>query len=250
MKSKIEWTDKTWNPITGCTKYSSGCVNCYAEMMTRRLKAMGIKKYENGFSITLHEECLEEPLRWKGCNNVFVCSMSDLFHEEVSFDFIDKVMETIKKTKNNRYQLLTKRAERMAEYFNDRSIPKNVWLGVTVEDEKAKYRIDYLRALKASVKFLSCEPLLSDLGDIDLQSIDWVIVGGESGPKARPMKEEWVLSLKEKTDKLGIAFFFKQWGTWGSDGIKRSKKRNGKLLAGRITQNSPIIQKLDSIIIY
>ena len=243
MKSKIEWTDKTWNPITGCTKYSSGCVNCYAEMMARRLKAMGIKKYENGFSITLHEECLEEPLRWKGSNNVFVCSMSDLFHEEVPFDFIDKVMETIKKTKNNRYQLLTKRAERMAEYFNDRSIPKNVWLGVTVEDEKAKYRIDYLRKLKASIKFLSCEPLLSDLGNIDLQNIDWVIVGGESGPKARPMKEEWVLSLKEKTEKLGIAFFFKQWGTWGSDGIKRSKKRNGKLLAGRITQNSPIINK-------
>lgn len=243
MKSKIEWTDKTWNPITGCTKYSSGCVNCYAEMMARRLKAMGIKKYENGFSFTLHEECLEEPLRWKGSNNVFVCSMSDLFHEEVPFDFIDKVMETIKKTKNNRYQLLTKRAERMAEYFNDRSIPKNVWLGVTVEDEKAKYRIDYLRKLKASIKFLSCEPLLSDLGDIDLQNIDWVIVGGESGPKARPMKEEWVLSLKEKTEKLGIAFFFKQWGTWGSDGIKRSKKRNGKLLVGRITQNSPILNK-------
>ena len=122
-------------------------------MMTRRLKAMGIKKYENGFSITLHEECLEEPLRWKGCNNVFVCSMSDLFHEEVSFDFIDKVMETIKKTKNNRYQLLTKRAERMAEYFNDRSIPKNVWLGVTVEDEKAKYRIDYLRKIKGMIKY-------------------------------------------------------------------------------------------------
>lgn len=243
MKSKIEWTDKTWNPITGCTKYSSGCVNCYAEMMARRLKAMGIKKYENGFSITLHEECLEEPLRWKGSNNVFVCSMSDLFHEEVPFDFIDKVMETIKKTKNNRYQLLTKRAERMAEYFNGRSIPKNVWLGVTVEDENAKYRIEYLRKLKASIKFLSCEPLLSDLGDIDLRNIDWVIVGGESGPKARPMKEEWILSLKEKADKSGMAFFFKQWGTWGNDGVKRSKKQNGKLLNGKIEQNTPIITR-------
>lgn len=243
MKSKIEWTDKTWNPITGCTKYSSGCVNCYAEMMSRRLNAMGIKKYENEFSITLHEECLEEPFHWKGSNNVFVCSMSDLFHEAVPFDFIDKVMNTIKKTKNNRYQLLTKRAERMAEYFSIRSVPKNVWLGVTVEDESAKYRIDYLRYLKATIKFLSCEPLLSDLGKLDLQDIDWVIVGGESGSKARPMKEEWVLSIKEQTDKADIAFFFKQWGTWGSDGIKRNKKRNGRLLRGEIVQNTPILMK-------
>ena len=243
MKSKIEWTDKTWNPITGCTKYSAGCANCYAEMMARRLKAMGIKKYENGFSITMHEECLEEPLHWKGSNNVFVCSMSDLFHEDVPFDFIDKVMETIKKTKNNRYQLLTKRAERMADYFSSRSIPKNVWLGVTVEDEKAKYRIEYLRDLKASIRFLSCEPLLSDLGELDLHNIDWIIVGGESGPKARLMKEEWVLSIKEQAEKSDIAFFFKQWGTWGSDGIKRSKKKNGKLLAGKLSQNSPIVTK-------
>lgn len=243
MKSKIEWTDKTWNPITGCTKYSSGCVNCYAEMMSRRLKAMGIKKYENEFSITLHEECLEEPFHWKGSNNVFVCSMSDLFHEAVPFDFIDKVMNTIKKTKNNRYQLLTKRAERMAEYFSSRSVPKNVWLGVTVEDESAKYRIDYLKNLKATIKFLSCEPLLSDLGKLDLQDIDWVIVGGESGSKARPMKEEWALSIKEQTDKLDIAFFFKQWGTWGSDGIKRNKKRNGKLLKGKLAQTTPVLAK-------
>ena len=243
MKSKIEWTDKTWNPITGCTKYSAGCVNCYAEMMSRRLNAMGIKKYENGFSLTLHEECLEEPLRWKGSNNVFVCSMSDLFHESVPFSFIDKVMDIIRKTKNNRYQLLTKRAARMAEYFSTHSIPKNVWLGVTVEDEKAKFRIDYLRDLKASIKFLSCEPLLSNLGDIDLKNIDWIIVGGESGPKARPMKEEWVLSIKEKADELGIAFFFKQWGTWGSDGVKRNKKKNGKLLNGKIAQNSPVLTK-------
>lgn len=243
MKSKIEWTDKTWNPITGCTKYSAGCANCYAEMMARRLKAMGIKKYENGFSITMHEECLEEPLHWKGSNNVFVCSMSDLFHEDVPFNFIDKVMDTIKKTKNNRYQLLTKRAERMADYFSSRSIPKNVWLGVTVEDEKAKYRIEYLRDLKASIRFLSCEPLLSDLGELDLHNIDWIIVGGESGPKARLMKEEWVLSIKEQAEKSDIAFFFKQWGTWGSDGIKRSKKKNGKLLAGKLSQNSPIVTK-------
>ena len=243
MKSKIEWTDKTWNPITGCTKYSSGCVNCYAEMMSRRLKAMGIKKYENEFSITLHEECLEEPFHWKGSNNVFVCSMSDLFHEKVPFDFIDKVMNTIKKTKNNRYQLLTKRAERMAEYFSNRSVPKNVWLGVTVEDENAKYRIDYLRNLKAPIKFLSCEPLLSDLGELDLQGIDWVIVGGESGSKARPMNKDWVLSIKKQADESNVVFFFKQWGTWGYDGIKRSKKKNGKLLNGKIYQNTPILTK-------
>lgn len=241
MKSKIEWTDKTWNPITGCTKYSAGCVNCYAEMMSRRLNSMRIKKYENGFSLTLHEECLEEPLHWKNSNNVFVCSMSDLFHELVPFEFIDKVMAVIKKTKNNRYQLLTKRAERMKEYFSARPIPKNVWLGVTVENEKAKYRIDYLRNLKSSIRFLSCEPLLDDLGTLDLQNIDWVIVGGESGAKARPMKEEWVLSIKEQADKLGIAFFFKQWGTWGSDGIKRNKKRNGKMLGGKLLQTSPVL---------
>ena len=243
MKTKIEWTDKTWNPITGCTKHSAGCANCYAEMMSLRLKAMGIKKYENGFSITLHDECLEEPLHWKGSNNVFVCSMSDLFHENVSFEFIDKVMEIIKKTKNNRYQILTKRVERMAEYFSCRSIPKNVWLGVTVEDENAKFRIEFLRDLKAAIRFLSCEPLLADLGEIDLKNIDWIIVGGESGPKARPMKEEWVLSIKEQADKFGIAFFFKQWGTWGSDGIKRNKKRNGKLLNGEIKQNTPVLSK-------
>ena len=241
MKSKIEWTDKTWNPITGCTKYSSGCVNCYAEMMSRRLKAMGIKKYENEFSITLHEECLEEPFHWKGSNNVFVCSMSDLFHEKVPFDFIDKVMNTIKKTKNNRYQLLTKRAERMAEYFSNRSVPKNVWLGVTVEDENAKYRIDYLRNLKAPIKFLSCEPLLSDLGELDLQGIDWVIIGGESGSKARPMNKDWVLSIKKQADESNVVFFFKQWGTWGCDGIKRNKRKNGKLINGKIVQEFPIV---------
>ncbi len=238
--SKIEWTDKTWNPVTGCTKCSSGCENCYAEVMANRLKAMKIDKYKNAFSIALHDDCLDEPFHWKGSHNIFVCSMSDLFHESIPFDFIDKVMETIKKTPNNRYQLLTKRAERMSEYFSSHLIPQNVWLGVTVEDRSAKYRIDYLRSLKAAIKFLSCEPLLCDLGDIDFTNIDWVIIGGESGSRARPMKEEWVLSIKEQADKSEVAFFFKQWGTWGSDGVKRDKKKNGKMLEGKIVQNMPI----------
>lgn len=241
--TKIEWTDKTWNPITGCTKYSTGCVNCYAENMSRRLKAMGLEKYSNGFEVTLHEECIEEPLQWKGNHNVFVCSMSDLFHEKVPFEFIDKIINTIKATPNNRYQLLTKRAERMAEYFSTRDIPENVWLGVTVEAHSSVNRIDILRNLNAPIKFLSCEPLVEDLGKIDLTNIDWVIVGGESGLKARPMKEDWVLSIKQQAEEQGSAFFFKQWGTWGSDGIKRNKKKNGKLLKGKIVQSMPVEKK-------
>ena len=239
MKSKIEWTDKTWNPVTGCTKYSEGCRNCYAAVMARRLKAMGLEKYKNEFEVTLHEECLTEPLKWKGNHNIFVCSMSDLFHEDVPFGFIDKVMATIERTKNNRYQILTKRAERMFEYFSSHSIPENAWLGVTVENEEAKYRIDYLRKLDATIRFLSCEPLLSDLGIIDFTGIDWVIVGGESGGGARPMDERWVISIKDQASASNTAFFFKQWGTWGSDGIKRNKKMNGKLLKGEIIQEMP-----------
>ena len=188
-ESKIEWTDKTWNPITGCSKKSTGCLNCYAEVMSRRLKAMGQAKYSNGFKVTLHEQCLDEPLTWRGAHNIFVCSMSDIFHEEVPFDFVDKMFDIIKRTPRHRYQILTKRAERMAEYFATRSIPENVWLGVTVEAQSSRFRIDRLRNLSASVKFLSCEPLVEDLGEIDLTGIDWVIVGGESGPKARPMQE-------------------------------------------------------------
>lgn len=239
--TKIEWTDKTWNPITGCTKYSQGCANCYAETMSRRLKAMGLDKYTNGFELTLHSDCLEEPMQWKKPHNIFVCSMSDLFHKDVPFEFIDKVMHTINKTPQHRYQILTKRAERMAEYFATREIPQNAWLGVTVETQTSKSRIDILRTLAAPIRFLSCEPLLEDLGILNLDNIDWVIVGGESGPSARPMKEEWVLSIKEQTDKQNSAFFFKQWGTWGSDGIKRNKCVNGKLLQGKIFQNMPTI---------
>ena len=237
--TKIEWTDSTWNPITGCTKISPGCAHCYAEVMTRRLKAMGQEKYANGFNVTLHEECLEEPLQWKKPHTIFVCSMSDLFHNDVPFDFIDKVMNTILRTPHHRYQLLTKRAERMAEYFLTHDIPKNVWLGVTVEAQSSKSRIDCLRVLNASKRFLSCEPLIEDLGELDLRNIDWVIVGGESGPQARPMKKEWIDSIREQTESQGGVFFFKQWGTWGSDGIKRSKHANGKLIDGKVVQAMP-----------
>lgn len=237
--SKIEWTDKTWNPITGCSKFSKGCIHCYAETMAKRLMAMGIKKYNNGFFITLHYDCLNEPIKWKKQHNIFVCSMSDIFHEDVPFDFVDKIFETIKATPQHNYQILTKRAERMAEYFKGKEIPKNVWLGVTVESIDYKNRIDFLRVLDAHIKFISCEPLLGDLGFIDLNSIDWVIVGGESGPNARPMKEDWVLNIKKQVDEHGVVFFFKQWGTWGSDGIKRNKLKNGKLLKGKLFQQFP-----------
>lgn len=238
-ETKIEWTDKTWNPITGCTKHSEGCAHCYAEVMARRLKGMGQMKYRNAFKLTLHPEDLNEPRKWKKAHNIFVCSMGDLFHEEVPFDFIDKVMETIRKTPWHRYQILTKRAERMKEYFLSHEIPSNAWLGVTVEVTRTKSRIDYLRDLPASVRFLSCEPLLEDLGQMDLRGIDWIIVGGESGVKARPMKEEWALNIKRQADELGISFFFKQWGTWGQDGVKRNKHDNGKLLQGEILQQMP-----------
>lgn len=238
--TKIEWTDKTWNPVTGCTKISQGCAHCYAEVMTRRLKAMGLDKYGNGFQVTLHEDCLEEPLSWRKPHTIFVCSMSDLFHQEVPFSFVDKVVNIIRRTPQHRYQLLTKRAERMAKYFLTHDVPDNVWLGVTVEAQSSKSRIDCLRVLDAPIRFLSCEPLIEDLGELDLRNINWVIVGGESGPQARPMKREWIDSIQEQTKAQGGLFFFKQWGTWGSDGVKRSKHKNGKLIDGKVLQAMPV----------
>jgi phage protein gp37/gp68 len=238
-ESKIEWTDKTWNPITGCTKKSTGCLHCYAEVMARRLKAMGQEKYTNGFTVTLHERCLNEPLNWKGNHNIFACSMSDIFHENVPFEFVDKMFNVIKQTPQHRYQILTKRAKRMTEYFYTRDIPKNVWLGVTVEAKSYRFRIDLLRNMPATVKFLSCEPLVEDLEELNLAGIDWVIVGGESGSQARPMQESWALNIRRQVEEQGSRFFFKQWGTWGSDGIKRNKHANGKLLNGEIIQEMP-----------
>lgn len=242
--TKIEWTDRTWNPVTGCTRVSAGCVHCYAETMANRLKAMGVPKYANGFMPTTHENALDEPLKWIHPHTIFVCSMADLFHESVSFDFIDKVMNTIQQTKYHRYQILTKRASRMAEYFSQAPIPENVWLGVTVESVEAKPRIDILRTLSAPIRFLSCEPLVEDLGEMNLSGIDWVIVGGESGVQARPMKPEWVRSIMNQTDANNTAFFFKQWGTWGEDGVKRSKKANGKKFDGKEIQMMPKAKRL------
>jgi protein gp37 len=200
---------------------------------------MGQLKYKNSFELSLHQDSLDEPLYWHKPHTIFICSMSDIFHEKVPFSFIDNIMETIRKTPHHKYQALTKRAERMREYFNTREIPSNLWLGVTVEAKTSKSRIDVLRQLQAPIRFLSCEPLLEDLGDINLKNIDWVIVGGESGLKARPMKKEWVLSIANQTKLQRSAFFFKQWGTWGSDGVKRNKRLNGKLLDGKIYRDFP-----------
>lgn len=240
--TRIEWTDKTWNPVTGCTKISSGCANCYAEIMAYRLHAMGVAKYSSKFAPTTHKDCLNEPLKWNKPHNIFVCSMADLFHKDVPFDFIKKVFEIIKKTPQHRYQILTKRADRMAKYFNSHDIPNNVWLGVTVESPTETHRIGTLRNLNAPIKFLSCEPLLADLGELDLTNIDWLIVGGESGVRARPMQADWVRSLYKQSEEQSTAFFFKQWGTWGSDGIKRNKKANGKTLDGKIIQMMPHLE--------
>lgn len=238
--TKIEWTDATWNPITGCTKISTGCQHCYAEVMARRLCAMGVDKYSNGFKVTLHEDALGEPYKLKKPHTIFICSMSDLFHRDVPVSFINKVMRVIENTPQHRYQVLTKRAERMAEYFSSHRVPENVWLGVTVECKASKPRMEYLRSIKdAAVRFLSCEPLVEDLGALDLTNIDWIIVGGESGNQARPMKEEWALNIQGQVEAAGKAFFFKQWGTWGSDGVKRNKHVNGKRLAGKVCQAVP-----------
>jgi len=232
--SKIEWTEETWNPTTGCTKVSSGCKNCYAEVMANRLKAMGTPGYDNGFEFSLMPERLEQPLNKKKATKYFVNSMSDLFHEQMPREFLNKIMDVIDCTPRHIYQILTKREDAMFVYFQNRNVPENIWLGVTVEDRKSGVpRIDKLRNIKATIKFLSVEPLLEDLGEIDLTGIDWVIVGGESGSKARLMKKEWALNIKKQCKEQNVAFFFKQWGTWGSDGVRRSKKSNGRILEGK-----------------
>ncbi len=240
MASKIEWTEATWNPSSGCTKISEGCKNCYAESMAIRLKAIGTVGYENGFEFCTVPSRLNEPLRKKKPTVFFVNSMSDIFHEQMPIDYLNKIFEIIKATPQHTYQVLTKRADRMFEYFSRNPVPKNVWLGVTVENiRQGLPRINYLRQINASILFLSIEPLLEDLGNINLQNIDWVIVGGESGNRARPMDADWVLKIKEQCEQSNVAFFFKQWGTWGADKIKRSKKVNGKKLNGKIWQQYP-----------
>ncbi len=240
--SKIEWTDATWNPSTGCNKVTSGCKNCYAEVMAKRLQAMGTPGYENGFEFTIMPDRLDIPKKIKKPTKFFVNSMSDLFHEKMPFDFLDKVFDTIRETPIHQYQILTKRENILKEYFKDREVPKNVWLGVTVENSKTKHRIDVLRNINAEIRFLSIEPLIDDVGILDLTNIHWVIVGGESGHKARPMKPEWAIDIQRQCDEQEVAFFFKQWGTWGEDGVKRSKKANGRILLGQEWNEEPEIE--------
>lgn len=245
MAHKIEWTEQTWNPTAGCTKVSSGCKNCYAETMAKRLQAMGVEGYENGFKFTLVPSRLNHPYKRKKPTVFFVNSMSDIFHEEMPDEYLEQIFDVIRDTPHHTYQLLTKRADRMLEYFTKNEIPKNIWLGVTVDNRKHGVpRIDKLRKIKATVLFLSVEPLLEHLGEIDLTNIDWVIVGGESGPKARPMDKEWVLDIKRQCEEKDVAFFFKQWGTWGADKVKRNKKLNGKKLNGEVWQQYP--EKIES----
>lgn len=240
--SRIEWTEQTWNPTTGCTKISPGCKHCYAETMARRLCAMGVPGYSNGFALTLHPVRLEQPLSRKMPTIYFVNSMSDLFHGDVPFEFIDRVFDVIQRTPHHTYQVLTKRAARMRKYFEARLVPPNAWVGVSVEDRRYGVpRIDDLRKIDAGVRFLSAEPLLEDIGTMDLMGIHWVIVGGESGPKARPMKPAWVANIKRQADAAGAAFFFKQWGGWGADGVRRDKKANGRELLGQTWDAMPAI---------
>ncbi|MGB7934605.1 MAG: phage Gp37/Gp68 family protein [Gammaproteobacteria bacterium] len=239
-QSKIEWTEQTWNPTVGCTKISQGCKHCYAETMALRLKAMGVRGYEKGFCLTLMPERLTEPLARRKPTIYFVNSMSDVFHEKVPFEYIDRIFNVMREARQHTFQVLTKRAERMAKYCRTRSIPSNVWLGVSVENRKQGVpRIDILRKINVKVRFLSIEPLLEDLGQLDLRDIHWVIVGGESGKKARPMHQSWVANIKQQCDSMDIAFFFKQWGAWGSDGQRRSKKANGRSLGGHVWNDMP-----------
>ena len=240
-QSRIEWTEQTWNPTVGCTKVSPGCKHCYAETMARRLKAMGVQGYENEFRLTLMPDRLAEPLERRKPTVYFVNSMSDLFHEKVPFEYVHRIFDVMAHAPQHTFQILTKRAQRMAEFCRGIKVPANAWLGVSVENRRHGVpRFDVLRTVDARVRFLSVEPLLEDLGAIDLDGIQWVIVGGESGHKARPMRKEWVDRVKQQCDQAEVAFFFKQWGAWGTDGLKRSKKANGREYRGRVWDAMPI----------
>lgn len=231
-QTKIEWTETTWNPTTGCTKISPGCKNCYAERMTNRLQLMGVSKYERGFEFAIHPEIVNDPYSWKTPRTVFVNSMSDLFHDSMPLEFLQQVFKTMVENPRHTFQILTKRANRLKELNSCLPWSKNIWMGVTVESIDCTNRIDYLRNSDAFVKFLSLEPLLSDLGLLDLSKIDWVIAGGESGPGSRPMEEEWVLSIKNGCKNQKVPFFFKQWGG-------TNKKKAGRILEGKIWNNMP-----------
>lgn len=237
--SGIEWTDASWNPVTGCTKVSAGCLNCYAEELSLRLQKMHPgKKYRNGFKVTLHENDISLPLKWKEPKKIFVNSMSDLFHKDVPFDFIDKIWGTMLEARHHTYQILTKRPERMKEYIAENAYkrditPRHIWLGTSVEDAKVIHRIDTLRKVSAHMRFISMEPLIGDVGDLNLSGIQWVIVGGESGPKYRPMKEQWAVNIRDQCKEHGVAFFFKQWG-----GLR--PKSGGCLLQGKEYKEYPV----------
>lgn len=233
LSSSIEWTEATWNPVTGCSHISAGCAHCYAERMALRLQAAGMPKYKNGFKVTTHEKELLTPQSWRKPHMVFLCSMGDLFHEKVPFGFILRVFETMKACPQHQFQILTKRSKRLRQLAHLLPWPDNVWMGVTVEDDRVLSRIDDLRAVPAKVRFLSCEPLIADAGHLELERIHWVIVGGESGPGARPMKKEWVVSIRRQCRAAKVPFFFKQWG-----GTR--KHLNGRELDGQVYDDMPV----------
>lgn len=231
-KSTIEWTEATWNPVTGCTKISPGCANCYAERLAARLRAMGQHNYRNGFDLTLQPQALETPLRWKTPRVIFVNSMSDLFHKEVPTEYILRVFDVMCKANWHRYQILTKRSQRLMRLRSQLPWKPHIWMGVSVESDRYTFRIDHLRETGAHIKFLSLEPLLGPLSSLNLRDIDWAIVGGESGPGARAMHKEWVLDIRNQCQKAGVAFFFKQWGG-------TNKKKSGRELEGRTWDEMP-----------
>ena len=238
-KSTIEWTESTWNPVTGCSKISEGCVHCYAQRLAMRLKAMGQKNYINGFDVTLHPQMLETPLRWKKSQMIFVNSMSDLFHNSVPLSFVRQVFDVMNEASWHTFQALTKRAERLADLAPSLPWSDNIWMGVTIESAAYLYRLDFLRNTPAAVRFLSLEPLLGPIPEIDLENIDWVIVGGESGPGARPMDKKWVIDIQRQCQEARVPFFFKQWG-----GV--NKRKSGRLLNGRTYDETPYISNFGS----
>jgi len=232
VQSSIEWTGSTWNPVTGCTKISAGCKNCYAERMAKRLQTMGQSHYAKGFTVACHAQALDLPLRWKAPRMIFVNSMSDLFHDAIPLDFLQEIFRVMRQANQHVFQVLTKRAERLAELAPILNWPENTWMGVTVERSDYKWRIDLLRTSGAPLKFISVEPLLDDLGELDLTEVDWVIAGGESGPRARPMRVEWVRAIRDQCLQRHVAFFFKQWGGF-------HRKKAGRILDGRIWDQMP-----------
>lgn len=231
-KSTIEWTESTWNPVTGCKKISPGCKNCYAERLSKRLKAMGQKNYANGFKLTLQPHMLELPLKWKKPQTIFVNSMSDLFHVDIPLEYIQRVFDVMNRAHWHRFQVLTKRADRLEEVSSALCWSPNIWMGVSVESQKYVERIDNLRNCGAKVKFLSLEPLLGPLENLNLQNIDWAIVGGESGYGARPMEIDWVLDIRRQCEESDVPFFFKQWGGF-------NKKKTGRTLEGKTYDEMP-----------